>query len=158
DIIQLFEASSDSYELTLCRLVASVRGCNIPVIDIKSVLSRLQRASGGPIDRVVMHPRLRGVGSGSVAEMVALSALVAAKRTKKILELGTCDGCSNWPLWANSGPDTIITTIDLPSGVKTVGSTDAGLQGVRNRPFLPDDPRVRLVETDSRLWIPEIPG
>ena len=154
----LFEASSDSSELTLCRLVASVSCCDIPVVDIRSVVSRLQKASGGPIDRVVMHPKLRGVGSGSVGEMAALSALVAAKRPKNILEFGTCDGCSTWHLWANSGPDTIITTIDLPPGIKTVGSTDAGLQGMEKRPFLPLDPRVRLVETDSRLWTPEIVG
>jgi hypothetical protein len=38
------------------------------------------------------------------------------------------------------------------------GSTDSGLQGVGRRPFLPDDRRVRLVETDSRLWAPDIPG
>jgi predicted O-methyltransferase YrrM len=90
--------------------------------------------------------------------MAALSALVAAKRSKNILEFGTCDGCSTWHLWANSSPDTIITTIDLPCGVKVIGSTDAGLQGVGRRRFLPDDPRVRLVETDSRLWAPDIPG
>jgi predicted O-methyltransferase YrrM len=158
DIMTLFEDPLDSYELTLCRLVASVRCSDIPVIDIKSVLSRLQKASGGPIDRVVMNPKLRGVGSGSVGEMAALSALVAAKRPKNILEFGTCDGCSTWHLWANAGPDTIITTIDLPSGVKAAGSTDEGLQGVGKRPFLPVDPRVRLVEADSRLWTPEIPG
>jgi predicted O-methyltransferase YrrM len=158
DILTLFEGSSDGYELHLCRLLASVRCCDIPVIDFESVVSRLQKVSGGPIDRVVLHPKLRGIGSGSVGEMAALSALVAAKRPKSILEFGTCDGCSTWHLWANSGPDTLITTIDLPSGVKTIGSTDPGLQGVGKRPFLPDDPRVRLVETDSRLWAPEIPG
>jgi predicted O-methyltransferase YrrM/SAM-dependent methyltransferase len=153
----LFENSSYSYELHLCRLVASVRCCGIPVIDFESVLSRLQKASGGPIDRVVMHPKLVGVGSGSVGEMAALSALVAAKRPKNVLEFGTCDGCSTWHLWANSGPDTIIATIDFPPGVKAIGSTDPGLQRVAKRPFLPDDPRVRLVETDSCLWAPDIP-
>src|SRR5262249_40947092 len=158
DILTLFDNSADSYELFLCRLLASVRCCDIPVIDFESVLSRLQKASGGPIDRVVMHPKLRGVGSGSVGEMAALSALVAAKRPKNILEFGTCDGCSTWHLWANSGADTVITTVDLPSNVKTVGSTDPGLQGVGHRPFLPVDTRVRLVETDSRFWTPEIPG
>jgi predicted O-methyltransferase YrrM len=158
EIMTLFEGSSDSYELNLCRLVASVHCCDIPVIDFESVLSRLQNASGGPIERVVMHPKLRGAGSGSVGEMAAISALVAAMRPKNVLEFGTCDGCSTWHLWANSGPDTVITSIDLPSGVKAIGSTDAGLQGVRKRPFLPDDPRVRLVEMDSRLWAPEVPG
>lgn len=104
-----------------------------------------------------MHPKLLGVGSGSAGEMAALSALVAAKRPKNVLEFGTCDGCSTWHLWANSSPDTFITTIDLPSGAKVIGSTDSGLQGVGRRRFLPDDSRVRLVETDSRLWAPDIP-
>jgi predicted O-methyltransferase YrrM len=152
------DGSSDSYELHLCRHVASVRNSQIPAIDLESVMSRLQKGSGETFDNVVMHPKLRSIGSGSVGEMAALSALVAARRPRHILEFGTCDGCSTWHLWANSGPDTIITTIDLPGGVKVVGSTDSGLQGVERRRFLPHDHRVRLVETDSRVWVPDIPG
>src|SRR5262249_39827190 len=107
---------------------------------------------------VEMHPRLRSIGSGSVGEMAALSALVAARRPGHILELGTCDGCSTWHLWANSGPATLITTIDLPPAVKAIGSTDSGLQGGGRGRFRRDGRRVRVVETDSRLWAPDIAG
>jgi predicted O-methyltransferase YrrM len=69
--------------------------------------------------------------------VVALSAITAALRPKSILEIGTHDGFSGWHLWANSQAE--ILTIDLPRQV---------------RPYLPLDPRIRVLEVDSRQWEP----
>ena len=140
----------------LCELVASVHFSGIPRITLADLLARvdasyLQR-------RVQLHPLLRGTGSGSAAEMAALAALVAAKVPRRILEFGTYDGFSTWHLWANSAETTEIVTIDLPCGTKVAGSSDDAFQGVAGRPFLPGGRRVRLIETDSRQWTPDVEG
>jgi predicted O-methyltransferase YrrM len=140
----------------LCELVALAHFSGIPRITLADFLRRmdasyLQR-------RALLHPLLRGDGSGAAAEMAALAALVAVKLPRRILEFGTYDGFSTWHLWANSDETTEIVTIDLPANTKVAGSSDYGFQGIADRPFLPNDQRVRLIETDSRQWKPEIQG
>lgn len=156
--LRLFVTPGSYPELHLTELLASARFAGIPRIDLSEATSRLERQAGSPLERVVLHPRLRGAGSGSAGEMAALAALVAARRPSQVLEFGTYDGCSTWHFWANSGGQCRITTIDLPSGAKVEGSTDDPLQGVKARPYLPRDPRVRLVEADSRQWTPDVSG
>lgn len=135
--------------LHLCHLLASVHFAGIPPIPVAEFRRQIAR-KGVAQDRVILHPDLNGMGSGSTAEMAALASLVAALQPKRMLEFGTCDGCSTWHLWANGPADAVITTIDLPAGASVEGSSDPGLQGVTKRPFLPDDPRIRLLEMDSR--------
>lgn len=147
--------------LHLAELLASVRLSRLPTVELRSVLAELRGgAEPNPNgnERVALHPLLTGGGSGSVGEMAALASITAAKRPKVVLEFGTYIGCSTWHLWANAAPDAQILTLDLPSHTKVEGSTDAGLQGVTSRPFLPDDPRVRLLEIDSREWAPAFPS
>lgn len=138
----------------LFRLLESVHYSGIPFVGLEEIVEDLRPLQPAPLDRVVMHPRLLGGGSGSVAEMAALATITAARLPKTILEFGTYDGCSTWHLWANTCPDASITTLDLPAGARISGSTDAGLQGGAHRPFLPRSERVTLVEADSRDWEP----
>ena len=105
---------------------------------------------------VALHPHLTGFGSGTTADMAALASLVAMRRPHQVLEFGTCDGASTWHLWANAAPDARITTLDLPPGARVNGSTDVELQGPRARPLLPAADRVRLIEQDSRSWVPDV--
>ncbi len=113
----------------VCELLAYVRFSGLPALALTEVADDRH----GPI----LHPALIGPGSGSIAEVVALSAIAAALKPKSILEFGTHDGFSAWHLWANSQAQ--ILTIDLPRPA---------------RPFLPQDPRIRLLEADSREWEP----
>lgn len=113
----------------LCELLTSVHFSGLPSLSLREVT----KGTCSP----VLHPALIGPGSGSVAEMVALSAVTAALKPTTVLEFGTHDGFSGWHLWANS--EAKILTIDLPR---------------QARPFLPHDPRIHLVETDSRQWEP----
>jgi hypothetical protein len=88
--------------------------------------------------------------------MVTLASLVAVCQPRQVFEFGTCEGASTWHLWANAPPDASITTLDLPPNTSVAGSTDLDLQGLRSRAMLPNDPRVRLIEQDSRTWTPDV--
>ncbi|MGA2498957.1 MAG: class I SAM-dependent methyltransferase [Tepidisphaeraceae bacterium] len=90
--------------------------------------------------------------------MAALSAIVASRQPSCLLEFGAHRGFSTWHLFANAGPEAKILTIDLPPGISVGGSTDVGLQGPNERPFLPRDARVQLIEIDSRRWVPSTPA
>ena len=139
-----------------CELLRASLQSGLPHVALADLLVQVRGAPLGPDERVVMNPDLRGGGSGSVAELGAICALCLARRPRTILEFGTCDGYSTWHLLANAAPDATITTLDLPAGVKVEGSTDPELQGAKPRHYLPRDPRVRLVEMDSRLWTPDL--
>lgn len=156
DAFRLALARGGRQELHLVRLLSAVRHAGLPSLPLEEFQRRLPAAT--PLDGVSvrLNPRLRGFGSGSTAEMAALASLVAVRRPRRLLEFGTCDGASTWHLWANAPADAQITTLDLPSGTKAAGSSDEGLQGIAARPFLPRDPRVRLVEADSRDWSPDL--
>jgi predicted O-methyltransferase YrrM len=132
----------------------SVHDARLPRVTVADFQKRL--AGSTPPTRVNLHPRVTGIGSGTIADMVTLASLVAACQPRQVLEFGTCEGASTWHLWANSPPDANITTIDLPPNASVAGSTDLDLQGVSSRPMLPDDPRVRLIERDSRTWTPDV--
>jgi predicted O-methyltransferase YrrM len=138
-------------------LLSAVHWAGLPTIELRELLQSLQMpVIGSDVQGVILHPAMRGGGSGSVAEMAALAAIAAAKKPRRILEIGTFDGCSAWHLLANSPQECTITTLDLPPGTVVEGSTDRGLQGVAARPFLPTGSRVRLVEVDSRHWQPDV--
>jgi hypothetical protein len=113
----------------VCELLASAHFSGLPGVN----LTEVTRGECSP----ALHPALIGSGSGSMAEVVALSAVTAALRPQSILEFGTHDGFSGWHLWANSQAQ--ILTLDLPRAA---------------RPFLPKDPRVRCLEVDTRQWEP----
>jgi predicted O-methyltransferase YrrM len=53
--------------------------------------------------------------SPSPHEILALSAITRFSGAKRILEIGTSDGNTTLNLAANSPPDAVITTVDLPS-------------------------------------------
>jgi predicted O-methyltransferase YrrM len=144
--------------LHLCELHKSVCCAGLPTIDVKGILDRIRPDRNGEPSRIIMHPTGLSSGSGSMAEMACICAIVAVKKPKTILEFGTFDGCSAWHMLANAPSDTNLITLDLPSNTKTAGSTDFGLQGVASRPFLPDSPRVNLIEIDSREWVPKVEG
>jgi predicted O-methyltransferase YrrM len=150
-------APGTSSMLHLYELLDAVHHAGLPGIDLGE-LSALVRRPARAADRVVLNPAPRGAGSGSASEMMALATLAAAWGPAHVLEFGTNDGASTWHLWANSPPDCRLTTLDLPAGTKVEGSSDSDLQGIGSRPYLPDDPRVRLVEIDSRAWEPDTPG
>jgi predicted O-methyltransferase YrrM len=139
--------------LHLIELLLSSDSTALPSISLKDVLNLV---GGETATSVKMHSSLRGNGSGSIAEMAAIATITAAKRPSRILEFGTFDGASTWHLFENAPDNCTLTTLDLPGGAQSEGSTDLGLQGAAGaRPFLPRDPRVRLVEIDSRQWIPD---
>ena len=139
--------------LHLIELLLAVHDAGLSSRPLSSLVAEV--CADSPPQSVVLHPRLTGLGSGSIGEMAALSVLAAAKRPTSVLEFGTHEGCSTWHLWANTRPQTRITTLDLPTGMTVSGSSDVGLHGVGSRPFFPKDPRVRLIETDTRHWTPD---
>jgi predicted O-methyltransferase YrrM len=148
--------SDDAQAVHFCRLVTSTYTAGIPRISLEAVLASLDASYTER--KVLLHPVLRGHGSGAASEIAALAALVAAKRPQRIVEFGTYDGFSTWHLWSNSSESTEIVTVDLPAGVKVLGSSDSGFQGVAERPYLPKDGRIRLVEIDSRRWKADVDG
>jgi predicted O-methyltransferase YrrM len=144
-------------ERHLCALIAAGHASALPTIALSQVLERIRAADGANGSRAALapatlHPLLRGGGSGAAAEMAAMAAIIRAKCPRRVLEFGTYDGCFAWHAWANSDETAQILTLDLPPNIKVQGSSDIGFQGVTSRPFLPHDPRVRLVEIDSREW------
>jgi predicted O-methyltransferase YrrM len=142
--------------LRMFDLLTSVYDAELPRLDFGVFQQRLEEAGRTLPQRVLLHPHATGFGSGSIADMVTLASLVALLQPRQVLEFGTCAGASTWHLWANAAPDAAITTLDLPSGAHVAGSTDLDLQGIASRPWLPDDPRVRLIEVDSRDWAPDV--
>lgn len=141
--------------INLCELVGADNGSELPRIAVGEFLS-LVRGSGNPAPPYIkLHAQIAGPGMGSVAELAGLSAIVAARQPALILEFGTHRGFSTWHLLANAGPDAKILTIDLPAGMVVQGSTDVGLQGPSERPFLPRNERIQLIEMDSRQWVPK---
>ena len=141
-----------------CDLIRSASRSGLPTVELADLLIQVRGAPPGADERVVMNPIPHGSGSGSVAEMAAIASLVVACRPRAMLEFGTCDGYSTWHLLNNAGPSATVTTLDLPANTKVEGSTDPALQGITRRPYLPADPRVRLVEIDSRQWTPDVKG
>jgi predicted O-methyltransferase YrrM len=140
----------------LFELLRSVHEAGLPTADLQPLVDSLGADRPQPRPAARIHPLLFGDGSGSAGEMAALALITAARRPRCVLELGTYNGCSTWHLWANSPDDARLVTLDLPSDSRVASSTDAALQGVPARPFLPADPRVRLVEADTRLWAPDL--
>ena len=125
----------------------------IPRVSLRDLVQEIR---GDAFDfRVQMHPVMVATGSGSTAEMAALSCIVAALRPKRILEFGTFNGLSTWHLVTNA-PDAVVTTVDLPPEVSVAGSTDSGLQKGKTREFLPPSSNLRVVEIDSRAWTPDV--
>lgn len=139
-------------------LLASTQASDLRRTSLGDLQRRIAGDGAPEASDIRLNLQLRGFGSGSTAEMAALASLVAVRRPRKLLEFGTCDGASTWHLWANAPGKAEITTIDLPRGVKTRGSSDPALQGVRERPLLPAGPEVRLIEVDSRDWQPDVWG
>jgi predicted O-methyltransferase YrrM len=140
--------------LHLFELLLASATVDLPAVSLVEVLRLI---GGEATDPIKMHPLLTGNGSGSTGEMAAIAAITAAKRPARILEIGTFDGASTWHLFENAPSNCTVTTLDLPSGAQVTGSTDAGLHGAAGaRPFLPRDSRVRLVEVDSRQWVPDV--
>jgi predicted O-methyltransferase YrrM len=137
-------------------LLVSVHGAGLPQLSLRELEERLALNGAAWPAYVAVHPKLTGCGSGTTADMTALASLVAMRRPHQVLEFGTCQGASTWHLWANAAPDARITTLDLPPGTQVHGSTDVDLQGLTSRPWMPRDPRVRLIEQDSRTWVPDV--
>lgn len=142
--------------LHLFDLLTSVNEAGLPRVPLAELQQRLVRAGHPMPGRVAIHPQFTGFGSGSVAEMAILAALVAQVQPRQLLEFGTCDGASTWHLLANAPNAAIITTLDLPAHTRVEGSSDSGLQGVAARPLLPRNHRIRLIEIDSRQWAPDV--
>ena len=140
----------------LFELLRSMRKARLPMLDLAALVEQVASRQGANPEQVRVHPALFSAGSGSVGEVSALALLAAAQRPRQVLEFGTYDGFSTWHFWANAPEDALITTIDLPAATKVSGSTDSTLQGISHRVFLPPDPRVRVVEIDSRQWIPDL--
>jgi predicted O-methyltransferase YrrM len=136
--------------------LTSVHQAGLKKVTLRDFLQELVTDGGTWPAQVVIHPQLTGVGSGTTADMTALASLVATCRPRQVLEFGTCEGAATWHLWANAAADARITTLDLPAGTHVKGSTDLNLQGRRSRPLLPSDPRVRLIEQDTRSWVPDV--
>jgi predicted O-methyltransferase YrrM len=136
--------------------LVSVHEAGLPRMSLTEFQQRLVTTGDALPPHVLLHPRFTGLGSGTVADMASLASLVALRRPLQVLEFGTCEGASTWHLWANAPPEATITTLDIPPETQVVGSTDLELQGLRSRPLLPDDSRVRLIEVDSRTWIPDV--
>jgi hypothetical protein len=144
-MLQMAAIKHTDHPMHLCERVEANCSSGLPQESLAHFL-------GTQLPTVKLLP-VRGRGTGSLADVIVLSAIAAASRPKRILEFGTCDGFSTWHLWANS--DAHITTIDLPAGMKVSGSTDPSLQGVEERPCLPNDPeRIALLELDSRAFQP----
>jgi predicted O-methyltransferase YrrM len=142
--------------LRLLDYLASVHAAGLPRMSLAEFQQRLVTTGDQSPPHVLLHPRFTALGSGTIADMASLASLVALRRPRQVLEFGTCEGASTWHLWANAPPEATITTLDLPLETHVVGSTDPELQGLRSRPLLPDDRRVRLIEGDSRTWIPDV--
>jgi hypothetical protein len=68
-----------------------------------------------PETPVVLPAVIGKSGNVSDAELVAISRIVAAKKPRSLLEIGTFDGRTTIALAANAPADAIVTTLDLPA-------------------------------------------
>jgi predicted O-methyltransferase YrrM len=156
DIFHLVCSRRAGETLRLVGLLTSVHEAGLPRVDLGTFQQGLVGAGRTMPPRVFVHPLVTGFGSGSIADMTTLASLVGLVQPRQVLEFGTCAGASTWHLWANAPSGAAITTLDLPSGTQVAGSTDPDLQGIASRPWLPSDPRVRLIQVDSRDWVPDV--
>lgn len=140
--------------LHLYKLLASVHYAGLPPVSLRSLLTTIRGGESPTSYSLQLHPLLTGIGSGSVGEMAALAAITAAKQPLAILEFGTHEGCSTWHLFSNAPTSAQVTTLDLPPHCIVAGSTDKLLQGVTQRPYLPNSDRITVLEADSRTWVP----
>lgn len=156
NLLRLAASRPSARTLHLFNLLTSVQNACLPCMPIAELQQQLIRAGHPLPSEVSLHPQFTGLGSGSMAEMAIIAALVAQIQPRQLLEFGTYDGASTWHLLANSPCDATITTLDLPAHTKIEGSSDPGLQGVVERPLLPQNQRIRLIEMDSREWQPDL--
>jgi predicted O-methyltransferase YrrM len=156
NVLRLCLSRGSNPTLHLFNLLASVHGAGLPRVVVSEFQKQVVGDGALTVAPVKIHPHVTGLGSGSAAEMTILASLVALTQPRRLLEFGTCDGASTWHLWANAPADAQITTLDLPSGTKVDGSSDYHVQGIPSRPLLPDSPRIRLIEIDSRQWKPDL--
>lgn len=101
-------------------------------------------------------------GNVSVLELAVLAALVAARRPRRVFEIGTFDGRTAVNLAANAGDDAIVYTLDLPaSGAPALAVHDddrpfidrsrGGARGSRIR-AAPERERIVQLEGDSATF------
>jgi predicted O-methyltransferase YrrM len=64
-------------------------------------------------------------GNVSELELIALSRLVAERRPRSLLEIGTFDGRTTVALAANAGADSKVVTLDLPPQAASTLPIDA---------------------------------
>jgi hypothetical protein len=67
-----------------------------------------------PKTSIVLPAALSKPGNVSEAELIALARLVAMRRPRSLLEIGTFDGRTAVTLAANAPPDARVMTLDLP--------------------------------------------
>jgi hypothetical protein len=121
----------------------------IPAVSISDLLGhRLCE----PDSQVCLRPGTQGGGSVNVFESFVLGSLVKMVRPTTILEIGTFRGGTTWHLFHNAPAETIVYTFDLPAESRLEGITDPGLATIGSHEFLPDSPRVRLRQVDTRAW------
>lgn len=53
-------------------------------------------------------------GSTPIGDLVALAALARKKKPRRIFEIGTFEGLTTVVFAKNAGPDTLVSTLDLP--------------------------------------------
>jgi predicted O-methyltransferase YrrM len=85
----------------------------VPTVSIRDFIGE---ARGAPIQLEDFIPENMNV---SVTEIAFISLLVRAAAPGVILELGTFDGNTTFQLAANSRPDAVVYTVDLPDSPST---------------------------------------
>lgn len=85
----------------------------IPTVGIRDFLGEARVA---PVQLEDFIPENMNV---SVTELAFISLLVRAANPRVILELGTFDGNTTFQLAANSRPDALVYTVDLPGSPST---------------------------------------
>jgi predicted O-methyltransferase YrrM len=80
-------------------------GLHLPTIDVEDLVS-------GAVEYTVVRPP-SWEGSMTITEISSLCMLVAAKKPRKILEIGTFRGLTTVNL-ARNAPEAIVHTLDLP--------------------------------------------
>lgn len=71
-------------------------------------------AVSDPATAVVLPVVISRSGNVSEAELVAIARLVAARRPRSLLEIGTFDGRTTAAMAANAPEDAVVVTLDLP--------------------------------------------
>jgi predicted O-methyltransferase YrrM len=85
----------------------------VPTVSIREFVGE---GRGAPISLEDFIPENMNV---SVTEIAFISLLVRAANPRVILELGTFDGNTTFQLAANSRPDALVYTVDLPGSPST---------------------------------------